>query len=175
MKTSILMGLFFVGCGEKEETEASTEEKIESEETEETEEVFLPQEGEWLLSPLVVTENSCEFEDAGEEGEVAELRANEDGSYDFVLDEEMSFGCTVENMVLECESLSVEEANEGAVLTYTYSIEASFSSETEMAGSVQMEFNCDGEGCAAIEEMGMSLPCVLAGDFTAEAGVSESN
>ena len=65
------------------------------------EEAFAPQEGDWTTSPLTVTEDSCGFSDmegSEEESGIANLTLNADGSYTFLVDEEMSFSCALEGI-----------------------------------------------------------------------------
>lgn len=164
MKTfALLAPLALIACGDKSEDTAT-------EET--TEEAFVPQEGDWTVSALTITEDSCGFGDeegTEDEGSVANLTLNTDGSYTLVIDEEMSFSCALEGMALACDEVSESEDQEGTTFTYTYNVGVSFTSETALDGSMGMDFNCEGDGCAMMEQAGMTFPCNIAGEFTATA------
>lgn len=168
---TLLLPLALIACGDKTEdtgTEEGTEETVE--------EAFAPQEGDWTASPLTVTEDSCGFSDmegSEEESGIANLTLNADGSYTFLVDEEMSFSCALEGMELACEPVSEIEEDEGVTFTYTYNVGLSFSSETSLDGSMGMDFTCEGEGCTLMEESGMTFPCSIAGEFTATANATE--
>lgn len=171
MRTLLLLTpLALIACGDKSE-DTATEETTE----ETTEEAFAPQEGGWTVSELTITEDSCGFgdeEEGEDEGSVANLTLNTDGSYTLEIDEEMSFSCALDGMALMCDSVSESEDQDGTTFTYTYNVGVSFTSETALDGSMGMDFNCEGDGCAMMEQAGMTFPCGIAGEFTATADAS---
>ena len=167
---TLLMPLALIACGDKSEDTAAEET------TEET--AFAPQEGGWDVSPLTITEDTCGMgEDEGDgedEGGIANLTKNEDGSYLLAVGEEgdmMEFTCSLGGMDLTCDAITKVEEDTESEMTWTTSMEVgvTFSSETELTGSLGMDLNCEGNGCAALAEMGMTMPCSLTGEFTATA------
>lgn len=169
MKHLLILFPFWLGaCGEKSETE---EIEAQTEETDSPEEAFLPQNGQWNISALSITEDSCNFEEEESSEEIASLSVEDDGSYLFVVGpddgEALFFSCSLDEQTLNCDEYSqTEDQGGGTSFTYAYSVEVSFSSATEMSGSVTMALNCDGGDCDALE---VELPCSISADFTGSA------
>lgn len=170
---TLLLPLALVACGDKTDDTAS-----ESEETTEeaTEDAFAPQEGGWDVTEPVVTEDTCGMgeEETTGEGTVATLTMTGDAAYSLAIGEEgdsMTFTCTLAGMDLTCDPLSESESEPEADMTFTttFSVSTTFSSETELVGNLGMDMTCEGADCAMLEEMGMTMPCGVAFEFTATA------
>lgn len=165
---TLLMPLALIACGEKSEDTAAEETTEEA--------AFAPQEGGWDVSALNITEDTCGMGDGegDDEGGLANLTKNEDGSYLLAVGEEgdmMEFTCSLGGMELTCDAITEVEEDTDSQMTWTTSMEigVTFTSETELDGSMGMDVSCEGEGCAMLADLGMTMPCSINGEFTATA------
>ena len=165
MKSMLLLTPFvIVACGDKNDDTAT--EQV-------TEQIFEPQEGAWIVSPLNVIEDTCGFGEEGpsEEGSTANLTDMGDGTFSLLIDEEMSFSCSLNQMDLVCDPTTVSEdlGSDSATMMYTYNVSITFESATELIGQMTLELSCEGDDCSQATNSEMTLPCSLNGNFTATA------
>ena len=167
---ALLLPLAFIACGEKTEDTSTDVETT-------TETSLQPQEGGWTMTDLEITENTCgagEEEMDEEDPSTMTLTRTAEGAYTLVLDEDTTFTCTLSDAELTCETVTATEESEeleemDATVTQTYNLGASFTSDTELSGSMSVDMSCEGEGCEMFELFGMTMPCGMVGTFNAAA------
>ena len=128
-----------------------------------------PTPGEWEYSDYSPTSNNtCT-------GEIVEavdgtFTLEADGS-DYVVksaDGGGDFACTLDGDELTCtRSMSIAIAGSNAVIRGEETAIASTTSDT-MVGTRSASVTCDGSDCALASEVGLTFPCELEVDFTAE-------
>lgn len=84
-----------------------------------------------------------------------------DGEHSIVVDEDLSFRCTMSGMNLGYAETTMEE-DMNAILLFKVTATSVFSSETEMTLSSDILVECSGEGCALFESVGFDFPCTSA-------------
>ncbi len=166
-KWMLLMPLALIACGDKTEDTAGEEGDAVTVE---------PQEGGWTMTSIEFTSDTCGMEDEGDTGEVdntaaLNLTKNDDGSYTLLLDEELSFACSVSGSDFSCEPAVMTESEQDADMTFTqtFTLGGVFASNTELNGDVGMDMTCEGADCAMLAEVGFTMPCSMVGVFTAVA------
>jgi hypothetical protein len=132
-----------------------------------TETQFEPTTGDWYTESMDVLSDSCGInegpDDTGDsdDSDTIQLIKVSDGEYSLVVDEELSFSCTLSGMNLSCAETTIENPEEGMFATLLFKITATsvLSSETEMTLSSDMEIDCSGQDCALFESNGFDFPC----------------
>ena len=155
-----VLSLLMTACEEKVENDVPAE--------------ITPSVGTWLVTEPVFTSNSCVESDDdsdAEEGDVEYqsmvLTLQDGGMYTVDVDG-LSFNCTLAASTLSCEPQTLDEVSEDAdaVLSESLTPTLSFSSETELAGTLSIELDCSGADCASLSELGFIIPCAAEGEFT---------
>lgn len=167
-KWMLLMPLALMACGDK--TEDTAEESGDA--------TVQPQEGAWSMTEIEFVSDTCGFEDGPDDTgssdadtSMMNLTLNTDGTYGLVVDEELTFTCTLSGSDFTCEPLEMSESEPDSDMTFIskFNISGTFPTNTSFDGNVNMEMTCDGADCASLADFGMTLPCSMEGTFTATA------
>ena len=158
MKTPIIACTLLstlIACGDKtEDTSADT-----------TQEAFTPTTGEWTMSNLEITSDTCglgESDTGAPEDTLMNLTLNTDGSYTLVVDSELSFSCTLTGRDMACDPYT--QSNQG--ITQSMVVNVTFSDANTLHGSLGMDLTCaEGADCSMYQQMGMTIPCSMVGSF----------
>lgn len=168
-KWMLLMPLALMACGDKTD-DTSTEEG--GEETTSIE----PQDGSWTMTALETTEDTCGMEEgdtgsADNDSDPLTLTNNADGTFSLAIDEDITFTCSLSGSDFTCDPvvMSEEDAEMNMTFNQTFNLSGMFSSNTALDANVDIEMSCEGEGCAMLEQFGMTMPCNMVGTFSATA------
>ena len=164
LQFAILSSLFLLACGEKEDDTATTDDSS-----------FAPSDGTWNVGEMETVSNTCGMEDdmSGDTGDsdddTFQMTANGGGNYTLVMDEETTLTCSLSSKELSCEPYEIIDTDEEMDMTFTQNMRLSgtFSSETSLDANLKMDMSCEGEGCAFLEMVGMTVPCTMELSFTA--------
>ena len=166
-KWMLLMPLALMACGDKTEDTAGEEGETVTVE---------PQEGGWTMTSIEFTTDTCGMDEGGDTGAADDTAAlnltkNDDGSYSLLLDEDLTFACSLSGSDFSCDPLvmSEEDSDMDMTFTQTFNIGGVFASNTEFNGDVGMDMTCEGADCAMLADFGMTMPCGMAGTFNALA------
>jgi hypothetical protein len=161
----ILSSLFLISCGDKEEdSEITTDNNS-----------FTPADGTWNVGDMEEVSNTCGMEDdmsedtGDNEDDTFQLTANGSGNYTLQMDDETILNCSLSDYDLTCDPFEIIEADEESDMTFIQSINVSgvFASETVLGGNLKIDMSCEGEGCALLEMLGITVPCSMTFSFQA--------
>lgn len=165
MKTPIIACTLLstlIACGDKtEDTSSNTT----TDTTDTTQEAFTPTTGEWTMSNLEITSDTCglgESDTGTPEDTLMNLTLNTDGSYTLEVDAELSFSCTLTGRDMACDPYT--QSNQG--ITQSMVVNVTFSDANTLHGSLGMDLTCaEGADCSMYQQMGMTIPCSMVGSF----------
>ena len=135
-----------------------------------------PSEGSWYLEDPEFTQDNCQLDseenDSGDEaGTVAELSKEGSGAYRLSIDPDqgVEFSCNLSGSELGCDLLTIQQDFSPTLgLVQEFSLSAVFASETQMAASILLSYDCVGEDCEQfLEEADVVIPCQSIGSFDA--------
>lgn len=128
-----------------------------------------PTPGEWEYSDYSPTSNNtCTGEIVEAVDGVFTLEADGDGYIVKPGDGGGDFACTLDGDELTCtRSMAISVAGSNATIHGEETAVASTTSDT-MSGTRSASVTCEGSDCALASQVGLTFPCELEVDFTAE-------
>ena len=169
MKSSSLLTLaiLMAACEEDEEKDKTTGISV-GDEAE-----IIPRLGQWYYDVWEWTAHECGVTDDdlpinSEDG--FKIPASNRDRFDLSLDSDIELSCSLSGEEFLCGEISTTSSyNDGTVeLQIELRTEGHFRQESFMIGHHQIELDCYGDGCGAVEAwFGMDFPCSAGIDFNA--------
>ena len=150
---------------------ACTEKSSEQSNEEQREENYIsPSEGIWIIPVGEYNQTDSCVDDPSSEPYIdieLSLSANGNGGYTAIFDETIEASCSQEGNELSCSGRSEDAFDDNTTIIQENSFVATLSSSSEMAGTIQLNLDCEGEGCSSLSAWYPTLPCGMNGAFTA--------